>query len=196
MQENSETLDRSIDEFGSVDGIVRNVNPDIDELVGGNQRTLKFAAQPTTKIVITHRYEEPTSTGTVAVGYVKFGAERWPYREVNWDKLKHDKGVVLANQQAGTNDNDLLAERYNDILLDDPNALDDLFITPAEVEALQDGWVDHDEPEAEPEREAGPKVPKYSLAQLITLRTAFVHETGIKDNGFLQWLKSREGDVS
>ena len=196
MQENAEKLDRSLDEMGPVDGIVMNVNPKINELVSGNQRTAKFKISGG-KIILTHRFDEPTSTGTVAYGYVEVDGERWPYREVNWGQTKHNKGVLLANQHAGDEDKDLLAERYNELLQVDPDALDMLFITPEGVDALQDGWVDHS---AEPEEDEGSgnsadvKSGKYSIKQLRVMRDSFSEALGRGDNGFVEWLADREND--
>lgn len=198
MQENSEKLDRALDEFGPVDGIVMNTNPAINELVSGNQRTTKFRAAADAKIVITQRHDEPTATGTVASGYVEVGDERWPYREVFWDQAKHDKGVILANQHAGENDNDLLAERFERVLAVDSEALETLFITADEVDKLQDGWVDHDAETEDEEDEPEPAKSKkttYTIKQLIDLRNSFMEATGAGDNGFVAWLKDRESDV-
>lgn len=195
MQENGEKLDRSIDEMGSVDGIVMNINPEIDELVSGNQRTEKFMKNPTASIVITHEFDEPTATGSVAYGYVEVDGERWPYREVWWNRAKHIKGTELANMHAGEWDNDLRAERYHELLELDEHALDSMFITAEEVESLQDGWVDHEEvaetandPNSTPAKNSD----SYTIKQLRALRNAFIAETGLDDAGFIEWLAERE----
>jgi hypothetical protein len=195
MQDNNEKLVRSIDEMGPVDGIVMNVNPAINELVSGNQRTARFAVSYNPEVVITHRFDQPSGTGTVAYGYVEIDGERWPYREVFWDEVKHAKGVLLANQHAGNEDPLLLAERYQELLTVDPDALETLFISEDEVERLQDGWVDHaalGEEEEEPAPAKEPKTHHFSIEQLLDLRDIYASETGRGDNGFVAWLRDRD----
>lgn len=183
--DNDETLDRTLDEFGPMDGIIFNVNPDINELVGGNQRTRKFKRMGA-EAVITHRFAEPTQpAGSVAYGYVDLDGERHPYREVNWDRIKHEKGVLLANQHAGKNDDDMLAERYHELLSVAPDALDELFITESEVLSIQDGPVLHDDDgpvvEDKPEREK-----KYSKAELHRLAQNYFAPAAAAE--FVEWL--------
>ena len=111
----SDTMDKQLEKFGPLDGIVYNVNPAIMELVGGNQRTLKFRADVSVEIVIEMEYLTPTKSGTVAEGYIRINGERWNYREVNWTKSKHKAGVLAANNAGGANDLDALAEYAFDI---------------------------------------------------------------------------------
>lgn len=187
MKDNSEKLDRSLDEYGPMDGIIMNVNPAINELVGGNQRTTKFRIAGA-KAVITKRFDEPTHTGTVAYGFVDLDGEQHPYREVKWDSAKHKKGIALANQHVGTNDNDLLAELYQDIALEDPDYTDELFITEEEVVGLQDGYVEH--------TEDGPKVPepkeqRWTIDDLRREREKFYNATKLDDGGFVEFLAKK-----
>lgn len=194
MAEKGEKLDRTIDEYGPLDGIVMNVNKAVNELVGGNQRTIKFKQNPAAKVVITHRFDKPTATGSVAYGHVEVDGERWPYREVQWDKLKHSKGVIVANQHAGDEDKDLLAERYHEILEIDADALDTLFITEDELSTLQDGWVDHDALSEGEEADVGgdaPKVKRFTITELKQELDKFSAQNMITDNGFTDWLAGK-----
>lgn len=170
--DNDEKLDRSLDEYGPMDGIVNNVNPAINELVGGNQRNVRFKRSGA-KAVITHRFKEPTEpAGSVAYGYVDFGGERHPYREVFWDITKHNAGILLANQHAGENDNKALATRYEELLEVDPSALDTLFITEAQIEQLHDVLIVEDEIFNKDEKKKEHET-RYTKKELLKFSTKF-----------------------
>src|SRR6185436_13064060 len=104
-KEDYELLSSSLKEFGDLSGIVRNNTT--GELVGGNQRT-HFFSEPGSgaKVVISHRFEKPTETGTVALGYVLYNGEQYSYREVEWDLKQEERANILANKVGGTWDFD------------------------------------------------------------------------------------------
>lgn len=102
-----EKLVQSIRVFGDLSGIVFNTRT--NQLVGGHQRIQAFkqlGGQPH----ITERFAQANSVGTVALGYVLLGDERYTYREVDWT-AEHEKAAnVAANRIQGEFDLDLLAE--------------------------------------------------------------------------------------
>jgi len=105
-------LGETIREFGDLSGIV--VNGRTGEAVGGNQRTAFFKQNPTEcEIVITERLTTPNKQGTVATGYIKFGDEKFAYREVDWDSKTADRANIAANKVGGFWDNDVLANEFD-----------------------------------------------------------------------------------
>lgn len=115
--EDFELLSSSLKEFGDLSGIV--VNKTTGEVVGGNQRTSFFKQQPEgATIALVETFKSPTTTGTVALGYVEYKGEKYNYREVEWDLKKEERANVLANKVGGTWDFDILANAFDvDMLL-------------------------------------------------------------------------------
>lgn len=103
----AEALKDSLQEFGSLDGVV--YNRARKQLVGAHQRA---TLEPDAEVIITKRYDPPDELGTVAEGYVDAGGGvRIPYREVHWqEEGKHLAAVVAANKHGGEWDRQKLAE--------------------------------------------------------------------------------------
>lgn len=99
-------LERSMEKHGDISGVIFNVRDGL--LYGGNQRSTRF--DENSKVVITKRYDKPTRTGTVAVGYVLHKGERFNYREVDWDKDTATAAMIAANKNAGVFDEEKLTE--------------------------------------------------------------------------------------
>lgn len=91
-----EQLKKSMAEFGDLSGVVYNRKS--KQLVAGHQRKKNFEQQD---ITYTKHFEKPTATGTVALGYIKFGGERFSYREVSWDRNREKAANIAANKGAG-----------------------------------------------------------------------------------------------
>jgi hypothetical protein len=102
-----EHLKQSIKRFGNLSDVVRNIRT--DQLVGGHQRTNGFKELGGT-VHITERYEQPNSVGTVAIGHIQIGDERFGYREVDWSPEWETAANIAANRIQGEFDQDLLAE--------------------------------------------------------------------------------------
>lgn len=108
-QEQYEKLEHTLTEFGDLSGIVKNVTT--GELVGGHQRVQIFKnAEAIAEIKITQRFDQPTRTGTIAVGYVVINGEFFGYRMVQWDVSKQRAANIAANAAGGEFDRDMLAE--------------------------------------------------------------------------------------
>lgn len=102
-------LDTSMRTFGDLSCVVRNVRS--NHLVGGHQRTEIFkAAGDAAKVVITQRYAQATTVGTVARGYVVIGEESFGYREVDWDEETEKSANIAANAAHGSFDQQKLAD--------------------------------------------------------------------------------------
>lgn len=102
-----EKLKKLLAKFGDLGGIIRNVRT--DKLVGGHMRLKAFNETGGT-VQITQRFDTPTRTGTVAIGYVIINGEQFSYREVDWEEPFQRAANIAANNAGGSNDLDLLAE--------------------------------------------------------------------------------------
>ncbi len=108
-KEDYTALKNSISKFGDLSGIV--FNETTGQLAGGHMRTKAFQELDGSKqIVITQRYDEPTKTGTIAIGYVTLNGETYGYREVRWDEGTEKAANIAANRISGEWDKDLLAQ--------------------------------------------------------------------------------------
>ena len=105
-KEKLKALKDSMMEFGDLSGII--YNRVTDTLLGGHQRITTLPKNA--EVEIAERYDEPTSVGTVALGWVSLGDERFSYREVEWDEKKHELAMIRANVQAGEWDYQQLSE--------------------------------------------------------------------------------------
>lgn len=102
-------LDESLEKYGDLSGVVYNSNPECPALVSAHQRLRKFKKDKW-KLIVTERFKEPQSKGTVAWGYVESpDGERYVYREVHWPKRKADEATIVANGQFGKWDADVLS---------------------------------------------------------------------------------------
>lgn len=105
-----ELLQASLKEFGDLSGVVVNVKT--GEIIGGNQRT-RILKTEGAKIEIIKKFDKPSSTGTVAYGYIILGDEKYNYREVSWDKKKEEIANIRANKVGGVFDFDILANQFD-----------------------------------------------------------------------------------
>jgi hypothetical protein len=94
---------KSYAEFGDLSGIVFNRRS--GKLVGGHQR--RSVLPPESGIVIEDRHKKPDALGTVARGYVQHGADRIPYREVDWPEAREKSAMIAANKHGGEFSGDL-----------------------------------------------------------------------------------------
>jgi len=115
-KEDFELLQKSLDEFGDLSGVV--FNKTTNNLVGGHQRTNAFKSKKAI-ISITDTLGTPSRTGTVATGYIVVDDEKFNYREVEWDEDKEARANILANKVSGQWDFDMLANAFGvDVLLE------------------------------------------------------------------------------
>lgn len=110
-------LESSMQEFGDLSGVIRNVREGVDtsgRLLGGNQRTKIFQAEGgECQVVVTDRLDEPNDSGTVAYGYVEFRGERFTYREVDWSDEAVREACVKANLLGGDWNLEILDETFD-----------------------------------------------------------------------------------
>lgn len=112
-----ENLGESLAEFGSLDGFVVNRSDGKykDCIVSGNQKNKKVRLGKT-NITIEKLFDEPTAAGTVAVGFVTYKGERFPYREVHWSERKCEIANLRANNYGGKNNAELLSGFDSEVL--------------------------------------------------------------------------------
>lgn len=96
-------LRRSLEKFGDLGGII--FNETTGNIVGGHQRRVALKEG---KIEITTKYDNPSPTGTVALGYAIIAGERYAYRQVRWDEKKETEALLAANKHSGDWDEDIL----------------------------------------------------------------------------------------
>lgn len=103
-----DSLVMSLATFGDLGCVVRNVIT--GNLVGGHRRKDAMIADGDAPIEITHRYESPTTTGTIAEGFLLYNGERFKYREVAWDLDFEQAANIAANEIQARFDDDKRAE--------------------------------------------------------------------------------------
>lgn len=132
-----ERLDASMDKFGDLSGIV--FNRRTGNLVGGHQRKVHLPEDA--EISISVRLDRPNAQGTVAVGWIQIGEERWSYREVDVPKKREKAMNLAANKHKGLFDEallpDVLADAYSDV-----GSVEILGFDPLEAELLLAGHED------------------------------------------------------
>lgn len=104
-------LKASLKEFGDLSGIV--FNRQSGQLIGGHQRSALIPKDA--EITVTNKYKKPTTTGTVAEGYIQVGSERFAYREVSFDEQREKAANIAANRGAGEWDLDALKNWFTEL---------------------------------------------------------------------------------
>jgi hypothetical protein len=90
-------LKNALARFGDLGGIV--LNRRTGTIVGGHQRLKHIPTdQP---IVLVHEYDEPTDTGTAALGFVEYAGELFAVRVVDVDEKTEAVMNLRANADAG-----------------------------------------------------------------------------------------------
>jgi hypothetical protein len=102
--EQKELLKLHIEELGDLAGVVYcRTN---EAYVSGNQRSDIF---DTSAIEIVEEYKKPNKQGTIAYGFINHDGERFAYREVQFNDKKFKKACIVANNDGGDNDEDILS---------------------------------------------------------------------------------------
>lgn len=104
-------LGGAMEAFGDLSGLV--VNRRTGHIIGGHQRVKHLS--PDATIHITEEHESPTSTGTVAVGFVEHAGERWTFREVDVDETTEVAMNIAANKHGGEFETGLLAPLLSEL---------------------------------------------------------------------------------
>lgn len=101
-------LNKSIEEFGDLSGVV--INKRTNTIVAGHQRITTLGSKKTK--IVTKPYED--TFGTVEVGHIEVRTENGnfnvPLRIVNWDLRKEKLANIAANNHGGKFDNQKLSK--------------------------------------------------------------------------------------
>lgn len=97
-------LAKSMAKFGDLSSIT--VNRRTGHVVSGHQRVR--ALLPNASIYVDDHHLDD-GVGTVAIGHIQSGDQRWPYREVDWDEATEKSALIAANAAGGDFDELLLA---------------------------------------------------------------------------------------
>lgn len=156
------SLKKSYETFGPLHGFI--YNRSTNRLVGGHQT--KKVIPPDAQVTILKRFDTPTEKGTVAFGYVEYGNEIIPYREVLVDEPTEMAMNLAANKHGGDWDFALLPDAIT--LIDSANL--DLSLTGFSPEELSDIMAPVRAPiEGEDEVPEPPKEAKTKLGDLYLL---------------------------
>lgn len=98
-------LERDLHRFGDLSGVVYCRNN--KAYVGGNQRSKIFDGS---QITIIKEYDEPLHDKTVAIGFIEWNNIRYWYREVEFSESEFREACIVANNDGGDWDFDLLQE--------------------------------------------------------------------------------------
>lgn len=111
------SLDKSIQEFGDLSGVV--INERTNTIIAGHQRIKTFDSKKTK--IVTEEHKD--NLGTTAIGHIKVKNDdgevfNVPLRMVDWDARREKLANIAANNQGGEFDNQklgkLLAELEED----------------------------------------------------------------------------------
>ena len=103
-----------LEELGDLSGVIYCRNN--KAYVGGNQRSEVFNGAV---IEIVEEYKEPTINKTMAHGYIVYNNEKYAYREVAFTEEEFNKACIVANNDGGSWDWDVLANEWDADLLND-----------------------------------------------------------------------------
>lgn len=84
--------------------------------VGGNMRS---EIMDGAEIELIEAYEEPTKNKTLAHGFIKWQGEKFAYREVYFTEEEFRKACIVANNDGGSFDFEILANEWDQELLED-----------------------------------------------------------------------------
>lgn len=109
-EEDFKSLEENLKELGDLGGIVHDINSGF--IISGNQRSKVFDINEC-EIEIEKEYDHPTSTGTIAQGFIIWEGERFSYRQVDWTEDQCKKANITANKIGGNWDWDVLANSFD-----------------------------------------------------------------------------------
>lgn len=138
-----ELLKDHIEKLGDLGGVVYCHNH--KSYVGGNQRSEIFDGA---EIELIQKYDEPTAQKTIAHGFINYNGEKYAYREVFFDDYEFRMACIVANNDGGENDWDVLANEWDSDELQDWG----LFIPQMEEEEPEEEKKEEEEEDEVPEK--------------------------------------------
>ncbi len=103
-----ERLENDLLKFGDLGGVVYcQLNK---AYVGGNQRSKVFDGS---QITILKTFDKPQADKTVALGFINWNGNQYLYREVQFTEAEFKEACIVANNDGGSFDFELLAENFS-----------------------------------------------------------------------------------
>ncbi len=134
-----ERLESDLQKFGDLSGVVYCQNN--KAYVGGNQRSKIFDGSD---ITILERFKKPQADKTVAIGFIKWNGNKYLYREVKFTKEEFREACIVANNDGGTNDWDILSKEWDKFELSsyglDISEFEHLFPADEELKLANEGF--------------------------------------------------------
>jgi len=106
-------LKKHLETLGDLSGVIYDIKS--KSFVGGNQRSDIFDGAP---ITITERFDKPTKNKTVAHGFILYNGEKYAYREVAFTDSEFREACIVANNDGGAFDLEILSG-WDEIELED-----------------------------------------------------------------------------
>jgi len=103
-----ERLEGDLEKFGDLSGVVYCQNN--KAYVSGNQRSKIFDGA---EIEIIKKFNEPQPDKTVAVGFINWNGNRYTYREVQFTPEEFREACIIANNDGGSFDWDVLSKDWD-----------------------------------------------------------------------------------
>ena len=161
-QKQKELLKKHIEQLGDLSGVVYCQNH--KSYVGGNQRSDIFNGA---KIEIVKEFKKPNKSNTVANGFIIHNNERFAYREVKFSDEQFKQACIVANNDGGENDWQILA---NDEWSDE--SLSEWGLTPLNFDAGNNDFFQidgEDEPGNQQQKEPKMSDDDYSKFEIVML---------------------------
>lgn len=107
-----ERLEGDLRKFGDLSGVVYCQNN--KAYVGGNQRSKIFDGSTITIIVT---FKKPQADKTIALGFITWNGNKYLYREVQFTEAEFREACIVANNDGGSFDWDILAREWDKVEL-------------------------------------------------------------------------------
>lgn len=134
-----ERLESDLHKFGDLSGVVFCRNN--KAYVGGNQRSKIFDGA---EITILESFKKPLPDKTVAIGFINWKGNKYVYREVVYTEEEFREACIVANNDGGSFDEEMLAKEWDKLeLLSyglDISEYEHLFPTEEEMSIANDGF--------------------------------------------------------
>lgn len=96
-------------EFGDLSGLIFNR----DGMVISAHQRVRHYKRNGGKLVLSEQYKQPAKDGTIARGHIEMpDGTRYIVRQVDWDKEKAERAMVVANGAFGEWDTDILLDHF------------------------------------------------------------------------------------
>ena len=134
-----ERLESDLQKFGDLGGVVYCQNN--KAYVGGNQRSIIFDGS---EITILEKFKKPKADKTVAIGFINWNGNKYLYREVHFTEDEFREACIVANNDGGTFDWDILSKEWEKFELSsyglDISEFEHLFPAGEELKLANEGF--------------------------------------------------------